>query len=38
MGGLAVSGSLLLPLTVPEVRRLLLALAEPPERFGFRLG
>jgi hypothetical protein len=24
-------------LTVPEVRRLLLALAEPPDRFGFRL-
>ena len=28
----------LLPLTVPEVRRLLLALAEPPERFSFRLA
>jgi hypothetical protein len=27
----------LIPLTVPEVRRLLLALAEPPECFGFRL-
>jgi transposase len=27
-----------LPLTVPEVRRLLLALAEPPERFGVRLA
>jgi hypothetical protein len=27
-----------IPLTVPEVRRLLLALAEPPERFGFRLA
>jgi hypothetical protein len=28
----------LLPLTVPELRRLLLALTEPPERFGFRLA
>ena len=28
----------LIPLTVPEVRRLLLALAEPPERFSFRLA
>jgi hypothetical protein len=28
----------LLPLTVPEVRRLLLALAAPPERFGFHLA
>ena len=28
----------LLPLTAPEVRRLLLALAEPPERFNFRLA
>jgi len=28
----------LLPLTVPEVRRLLLALAEPPERFSFHLA
>lgn len=28
----------LLPLTVPEVRRLLLALTEPPERFRFRLA
>lgn len=28
----------LLPLTVPEVRRLLLALTEPPERFSVRLG
>jgi hypothetical protein len=28
----------LLPLTAPEVRRLLLALAEPPERFSFRLA
>lgn len=28
----------MIPLTVPEVRRLLLALAEPPERFRFRLG
>jgi transposase len=28
----------LIPLTVPEVRRLILALAEPPERFGFRLA
>jgi transposase len=27
----------LLPLTVPEVRRLLLALTEPPDRFGFHL-
>src|SRR5207249_3086425 len=27
----------LIPLTVPEVRRLLLALDEPPDRFGFRL-
>jgi hypothetical protein len=25
-------------LTVPEVQRLVLALSEPPERFGFRLG
>jgi len=28
----------LIPLTTPEVRRLLLALAEPPERFSFRLA
>lgn len=28
----------MLPLTVPEVRRLLLALTEPPERFHFRVG
>jgi hypothetical protein len=28
----------LLPLTAPEVRRLLLALMEPPERFSFRLA
>lgn len=28
----------LLPLTVPELRRLLLALAEPPEQFDFRLA
>ncbi|HVC82637.1 MAG TPA: transposase [Chloroflexota bacterium] len=27
----------MIPFTVPEVRRLLLALAEPPERFSFRL-
>jgi hypothetical protein len=27
----------LLPLTAPEVRRLLLALREPPDRFGFHL-
>jgi hypothetical protein len=28
----------LIPLTVPEVRRLLLTYAEPPERFRFRLA
>lgn len=28
----------MIPLTAPELRRLLLALAEPPERFGFRLA
>jgi hypothetical protein len=28
----------LIPLTVPEVRRLLLALDEPPERFPFRIA
>jgi hypothetical protein len=28
----------LIPLTVPEVRRLVLALAEPPERFSLRLA
>jgi hypothetical protein len=28
----------LIPLTVPEVQRLVLALSEPEEGFGFRLG
>ena len=36
-GGLGATSDLI-PLTVPEVRRLLLALAEPLEQFSFRLA